>query len=201
MEKGRHSSILQPAVHHQTKSGRRVHGENIWEEKLFSKHLEQETNPISSVPTIYADKILFLKSLQLPPLALNLLPLASSSKLELIMWLLTKQQWCNYCISIRLMIFKMERLVMCLEFFKNQRNYLNWICLLLLVLQVVRVNIAASRITCKNIKQVLTCLTDKIQPENENMGWMYVRKTQESSLALYPNALKMLLNVSFGIPV
>lgn len=157
MEKGRHSSILQPAVHHQTKSGRRVHGENIWEVKLFSKHLEQETNPISSVPTIYADKILFLKSLPLPPLALNLLPLASSSKLELIMWLLTKQQWCNYCISIRLMIFKMERLVMCLEFFKNQRNYLNWICLLLLILQVIRVNIAASRITCKNIKQVLTC--------------------------------------------
>lgn len=65
-----------------------------WEEKLFSKHLEQGTNPIGSILT-YVDKILLLRHLHLLPLSIMLVPQAKSSILELIMWLLEMQEWCN----------------------------------------------------------------------------------------------------------
>lgn len=65
-----------------------------WEEKLFSKHLEQGTDPIGSILT-YVDTILLLRHLHLLPLSIMCVPQAKSSILELIMWLLEMQEWCN----------------------------------------------------------------------------------------------------------
>lgn len=59
--------------------------ENIFGgKKLISS---RGTNSISSILTVYANKILLLQNLPLPPLAIKLLPLANSSILELIIWL------------------------------------------------------------------------------------------------------------------
>lgn len=66
--------------------------ENIFAKKSYFQNIwSRETNSIRSISTIYADKILLLRSLHLPPLAVKLLPLASNSILELVMWLLKTQ--------------------------------------------------------------------------------------------------------------